>query len=76
MNTEDLERYYYTPSRPGSYAGSENFLRALKLQKIDHDPKAVKEWLKKEETYTLIKIHLSMKQRIQLSQKFRGLKIH
>jgi transposase InsO family protein len=53
MNDEELKRYYYNPSRPGSYAGSENFLRALKSQKIEHDPTAVREWLKKEETYTL-----------------------
>jgi hypothetical protein len=53
MNVEELERYYYDPSRPGSYGGSGNFLRALKRQSIEHDQNEVKEWMNNQETYTL-----------------------
>ena len=53
MNERQIKKHYYSLSEPGSLSGKGNFLRALKSQNIQHNPKHVETWLQKEEPYSL-----------------------
>ena len=54
MEVDDaLEEIYYNPRHPASFGGVEKLYAAAKEQEPAVTRKAVKEWLKGQEAYTL-----------------------